>query len=172
MSIGQNFNTTKTMKENKTMDEIHRGLLKKFHTLCSVLGMSDDEKRSLIEAYGVESSRDIDTHDLVDICGKLSAQASGHKQQDYDKLRKQCMAAIGSWLKMCGRESNATVIKAIACRAAKKADFNKIPLERLRNLVYLFNNKVKDHDAVDDVTTEHKKVVFLYPTESGLKHMN
>lgn len=73
---------------------------------------------------------------------------------------------------MCGRESNATVIKAIACRAAKKADFNKIPLERLRNLVYLFNNKVKDHDAVDDVTTEHKKVVFLYPTESGLKHMN
>lgn len=71
MSIGQNFNTTKTMKENKTMDEIHRGLLKKFHTLCSVLGMSDDEKRSLIEAYGVESSRDIDTHDLVDICGKL-----------------------------------------------------------------------------------------------------
>ena len=53
MSIGQNFNTTKTMKENKTMDEIHRGLLKKFHTLCSVLGMSDDEKSSLIEAYGV-----------------------------------------------------------------------------------------------------------------------
>lgn len=161
------------MKENKTMDTIHRQLLKKFHTLCSVLGMSADEKQSLIEAYGVDSSRDIDTHDLVDICAKLSKQAVGQKQQDYDKLRKQCMAAIGSWLKMCGRESNTTVIKAIACRATKKDDFNKIPLERLRNLVHLFNNKVKDHDAVDDVTTEQgKKVLFLYPTENGLKHMN
>lgn len=163
------------MKENKTMDSIHRGLLKKFHTLCSVLGMSDDEKRSLIEAYGVESSRDIDTHDLVDICGKLSAQAGGRKQQDYDKLRKQCMAAIGSWLKMCGHECNATIIKAIACRAAKKSDFNKIPLERLRNLVYLFNNKVKDRDAVDDIAesiTEGKKVMFVYPTESGIKKLS
>ena len=159
-------------KENKTMDEIHRGLLKKYHTLCTVLGLDADAKRAILSSWGVESSRDIDTHDLVDICGKLSKQAGGNKQQDYDKLRKQCMAAIGSWLKMCGRESNATIIKAIACRATKKTDFNKIPLERLRNLVHLFNNKVKDHDTVNEITDECKQVVFLYPTESGLKHMN
>jgi len=30
-------------KENKTMDEIHRGLLKKYHTLCTVLGLSAEE---------------------------------------------------------------------------------------------------------------------------------
>ena len=160
------------MQENKPMDTIHRGLLKKFHTLCSVLGMSEDEKRGIIEAYGVESSRDIDTHALVDLCAKLSKQAGGQRQQDYDKLRKQCMAAIGSWLKMCGRESNATIIKAIACRASKHSDFNKIPLERLRNLVYLFNNKVKDHDAVDDIINPPHKVVLLYNTESGLKNFN
>ena len=28
------------MGENKTMDQIHRGLLKKFHTLCGVLPVS------------------------------------------------------------------------------------------------------------------------------------
>lgn len=171
MNTGQNYKKRLTMKENKTMDSIHRGLLKKFHTLCSVLGMSDDEKRGIIEAYGVESSRDIDTHDLVDLCGKLSRQANG-KQVEYDKLRKQCMAAIGSWLKMCGRESNSTIIKAIACRAAKQTDFNKIPLERLRNLVYLFNNKVKDHDAVAEVTNPPQKVVLLYNTDGGLKAFN
>ncbi len=157
------------MKENKTMDEIHKGLLKKFHTLCSVLGMSTEEKQSLIEAYGVESSRDIDTHDLVDICGKLSEQAGGKQYQDYNKLRKQCMAAIGSWLKMCGREGNATIIKAIACRAARKADFNDIPKERLRNLVYLFNNKVKDRDAVDGITG--CKTLMLYRTDDGIKQL-
>lgn len=153
------------MSENKTMDSIHRGLLKKFHTLCTVLGMTADEKASLIEAYGVESSRDIDTHDLVDICGKLSAQACGKKQQEYDKLRKQCMAAIGRWLTMTGRENNATVIKAIACRASKYDDFNKIPKERLRNLTFLFNNKVKDGEAVDELT--ESKAIMLYPKENG-----
>ncbi len=34
-------------KENKTMDEIHRGLLKKYHTLCTVLGLDDEAKRAI-----------------------------------------------------------------------------------------------------------------------------
>ena len=50
------------MAENKTMDKIHRDILKKFHTLCSVLGLTDAEKRAIVESYGVESSRDMDTH--------------------------------------------------------------------------------------------------------------
>lgn len=161
------------------MDEIHRGLLKKFHTLCSVLGMSTDEKQQLIASYNVESSRDIDTHDLVDLCAKLSKQAGGAKRQEYDRLRKQCMAVIGAWLKMCGRESNATIIKAIACRAAKKDDFNKIPQERLRNLTYLFNNKVKDADAVDAVAetietakSKAKNMFMVYRTENGINSLN
>lgn len=167
------------MTENRDMDDIHRKLLKKFHTLCSVLGMTADQKADLIAAYDVESSRDMDTHDLVDLCGKLSKQAGGTKRDEYDRLRKQCMAAIGSWLRMCGKESNATVIKAIACRAAKKDDFNKIPLERLRNLTYLFNNKVKDTDAVDDVAEaieaareKAKKVFMVYRTENGINSLN
>jgi hypothetical protein len=161
------------------MDEIHRGLLKKFHTLCSVLNMTADEKEELISAYNVESSRDIDTHDLIDLCAKLSKQAGGKKRGEYDRLRKQCMAAIGSWLKMTGRESNATVIKAIACRATKHTEFNKIPLERLRNLVHLFNNKIKDRDAVEDVAdqvaTDPKKPakqILIYKTEGGLGFLN
>lgn len=153
------------MAEDKTMDSIHRNLLKKFHTLCTVLGMTADEKASLIEAYGVESSRDIDTHSLVDICAKLSKQASDKQHKDCDKLRKQCMAAIGKWLNMTGRENNATIIKAIACRAAKYDDFNKIPKERLRNLTFLFNNKVKDGDAVEEIT--ESKAIMLYPKENG-----
>ena len=46
---------------------------------------------------------------------------------------------------------NATVIKGIACRATGHTDFNRIPRERLRNLVGLFNNKVKDAQAVNDI---------------------
>jgi hypothetical protein len=140
-------------RENKTMDEIHRGLLKKYHTLCSVLGLSAEEKRAIAESYGVESSRDIDTHDLVNICAKLSEQANQKTGTgDMDKLRKRVMASIGQYLRKSGRKSNASVIKAIACRATDHDDFNKIPRERLRNLIALFNNKVKDSDAVDKLT--------------------
>ena len=116
------------------MDEIHRGILKKFHTLCGVLGLTDDEKHAIVSSYGVESSRDMDTHDLINVCAKLSEQANkkaGHGE--VDKLRKRVMASIGAYLRATGRESNATVIKGIACRASGYDDFNKIPKERLRN---------------------------------------
>lgn len=143
------------MAENKTMDKIHRDILKKFHTLCSVLGLTDAEKRAIVESYGVESSRDMDTHDLINVCGKLSAQANEKTGAgEMDKLRKRVMAAIGGYLKATGRESNATVIKGIACRATGHADFNKIPRERLRNLVAAFNNKVKDAQAVNRIVDE------------------
>ena len=134
------------------MDAIHRNILKKFHTLCSVLGLTEAEKRVIVESYGVESSRDMDTHDLIDVCGKLSEQANERTGVgEMDKLRKRAMAAIGGYLKAVGRESNATVIKGIACRATGHADFNKIPRERLRNLVAAFNNKVKDAQAVNEI---------------------
>ncbi len=140
------------MVENKTMDAIHRNILKKFHALCSVLGLTEAEKRAIVESYGVDSSRDMDTHDLIDVCGKLSAQANGKTgAYEMNKLRKRVMAAIGGYLKATGKESSATLIKGIACRATGHTDFNKIPRERLRNLVAAFNNKVKDTQAVNDI---------------------
>lgn len=135
------------------MDTIHRGLLKKFHTLCGVLHIDEEGKRAIVSSYGVESSRDIDTHDLVDLCAKLSAQSSAQSGSgELDKLRKRAMAAIGGYLRSVGRASNATVIKSIACRATGHEEFNKIPKERLRNLIGLFNNKVKDAKSVEVLT--------------------
>ena len=140
-------------KENKTMDEIHRGLLKKYHTLCTVLGLDDEAKRAILTSWGVESSRDLTQHQLIDICGKLSAQVD-EKQGTarLDKLRKQVIAAIGGWLRETGQKQSLSIIKGIAMRASGYADFNKIPRERLRNLIATFNNKVKDARAVDALT--------------------
>lgn len=140
-------------KENKTMDQIHRGLLKKFYTLCSVLGLSEDQKSTLLQSWGVESSRDLSQHQLIDICAKLSEQVN-HKDgtASLDKLRKQLIAAIGCWLRETSQEQNISKIKGIACRASGYNDFNKIPRERLRNLIAAFNNKTKDIKNVDALT--------------------
>lgn len=141
-------------KENKTMDQIHRGLLKKFHTLCSVLGLTDDQKKDILSSWGVESSRDLDQHQLIDICAKLSEQVN-HKDgsASLDKLRKQVIAAIGSWLRETYQSQGISKIKGIACRATGYGDFNKIPRERLRNLIATFNNKTKDIKSVDALTS-------------------
>lgn len=142
-------------KENRTMDAIHKDLLKKYHTLCGVLGMSDAEKKATLMAYGVESSCDLDTHDLIDLCAKLSGEANKRTgTDDMDRLRKRVMAAIGSWLKSEGRYANSDIIKGIACRATGHSDFNKIPRERLRNLIGAFNNKVKDAETVVMMTAD------------------
>ncbi len=135
------------------MDQIHRGLVKKFHTLCTVLGLDEEAKRAILASWGVESSRDLDQHQLIDICAKLSEQVD-HKQGTarLDKLRKQVIAAIGRWLRETGQAESLAKIKGIAERASGYADFNKIPRERLRNLIATFNNKVKDARAVDALT--------------------
>ena len=140
-------------KENKTMDQIHRGLLKKFHTLCTVLGLDDEAKRAMLASWGVESSRDLSQHQLIDICAKLSEQVD-HTQGTarLDKLRKQVIASIGRWLRETGQVEGISKIKGIAMRASGYNDFNKIPRERLRNLIATFNNKVKDARAVDALT--------------------
>ena len=102
----------------------------------------------------MESSRDIDTHALIDICAKLSAQVNDKNGVDIDKLRKRCMAAIGAWLRATGKYQNADIIKGIACRATGHDDFNKIPRERLRNIIATFNNKLKDAEAVEQAIKE------------------
>ena len=128
------------------MDDIHRKILKKFHTLCSVCGMTRDEKMALVSGYGVESSADIDTHDLIDLCAKLSEQAG---QPSLDRLRKRAMAAIGGYLRLTGQNESTSLIQGIACRATGYDSFNKIPAERLRNLYSCFSNKQKDLKAVE-----------------------
>lgn len=131
------------------MDDIHKKILRKFHTLCTAAGLTADEKMTIVSSYGAESSSDIDTHTLIDICASLSKQVEGSKYGEMDRLRKRAMAAIGGYLKAIHSESNAGIIKGIACRATGYSDFNKIPAERLRNLYHAFHNKQKDISSVD-----------------------
>ncbi|WP_304726879.1 hypothetical protein, partial [uncultured Alistipes sp.] len=130
------------------MDKQQKWLLRHFHTLCTRLGMTEEEKRALIDGYGVESSKDIDNHDLMDLCHTLELQLNkGAKEAD--RLRKRVIASIGGWLRLTGKQHTIDTIKSIACRATGYSDFNKIPNERLRNLYNTFRNKQKDMDAAE-----------------------
>jgi hypothetical protein len=60
-----------------------------------------------------------------------------------DTWRKRVMASIGGWLRACGTTHAAETIKAIACRAAQRKEFNEITLSELRAIYAEFNNKQK-----------------------------
>lgn len=136
------------------MNDLHSKVLRKFHTLCSACGMTQEEKTAVVASFGVDSSADIDTHDLIDVCNRLAGRLDSGKATSKDRLRKQVMAAIGGYLKKIGHDSNADIIKGIACRSTGYDDFNRIPVERLRNCYYAFVNKQKDIDGAEAAALE------------------
>lgn len=134
------------------MEKQQKWLLRQFHTLRSRLRLSAEEKAAIIEGYGVESSADINNDDLMNICRALEKRLDSNAVK-LDRLRKQVIAAIGGWLRMQGKPENIADIKAIACRATKSDNFNRIPPERLRNVYNAFLNKQKDSRMIDELVS-------------------
>ena len=131
----------------------HVWLVRRYHTYCTRLGLEPYQKAAILEGYGVESSLELSNADLQNICNELERQLYP-ELVEIDKWRKRTMAAIGGWLKALNKESNAAIIKAIACRAAGSKQFNSIPKERLINLYYAFLKKQKDFKAVEVLAAE------------------
>jgi len=143
---------------NTTQPKTHANLLKKYHTLCTKLGMSKDEKDQILTAYGVGSSTRLSIEQLRELTAKLEAMHKP-KQAEGDKWRKRLIAAIDGWLRNLNNEPNIDLIKSVACRAAGGGRrFNEIPLEQLRSLYYAFRNKSKDLQKVDLLTSEQMDI--------------
>ena len=129
----------------------HTGLVKKFHTLLSRYGIDNDTKLSILHQYNVTSSVYLDIPELIEVCGLIET-ANNPALKELDVWRKRLMAATGSWLRSMNRVDNGNIIKGIACRAAKRDNFNDIPVEQLRNLYYAFTKKKKDLQMVENFT--------------------
>jgi len=142
------------------MDQQQKLLLKKFHTLCGKAGIGEDEKREIIAAYGVTSSKELSARDLLDICGRIDKMLRPDAHE-LDKWRKRLIASIFAWRKAMGNVTDMNEVKAIACRGAQVESFNDIPLERLRSLYYAFGKKTKDLDFVDHLTAEELSYITL-----------
>ena len=135
------------------MEKTRKTMLRKFHTICTKMNLDESAKREMIGSYGVTSSKDLDAHQLMDLCNKLEG-IQRPQLVEMDKYRKRLIAAIFAWRKATGNDTNMDEVKAIACRAASADRFNAIPLERLRSLYNAFTNKAKDLQFVNEVTAE------------------
>lgn len=74
------------------------------------------------------------------------------RPNELDVWRKRLIASVGGWLTATGKQGGMEVIKAIACRAAQKDDFNAIPKQQLVSLYNAFVQKQKDLKTVNNIT--------------------
>lgn len=137
-----------------TVEKQKNALIKRFHTLIGKAGITSENKEIILAQYGVESSKDLEVTELIEICNALDFQVNPELAQT-DRWRKRLMAAVFSWLHKMGKhEATPELVKAIASRAAGVDRFNQIPLERLRSLYYAFGKKSRDLDFVSKITAE------------------
>lgn len=138
------------------IDRTEKELRKEYHALAGQLGMDVEQRKAfLYDNYKVESSVDLDAHQLIDVVHTLEKNLGN----ETDTWRKRAIAAIGGWLRLQGIEKadpveNMRYIKQIACRSAQASAFNRIPMERLRNIYYTFLNKQKDKATIERVMNE------------------
>lgn len=148
-------------KGRMEMERLHNQVIKRYHTLCSMLSLSETEKEALLIPYGVTSSKDMDTNDLINVCGFLSKQIDNRNSKEhseYDKARKRVIAVMSKYFALSGYKYDVEAIKSIASRIVKAKSFNNISIERLRNIYNLFRNKIKDMEKGKELLSNIKKV--------------
>lgn len=148
-----------------TMEITSKTLVKRFHTLLSKYSIRNEDKLSILSAYGVESSLDLSIDELVKVCEAIEKTFGGkdaEKEQDLDKWRKRLIASIFAWRKSMGTPTdNMNLVKAIACRAAEVPEgyalnmrFNSIHVSDLRSLYNSFLKMSKNMGKVQEMTQE------------------
>jgi hypothetical protein len=141
-------------------DKQINALIKKFHILLGRTGRGEAAKEAILCSYGVTSSRDLSAAQLIEACNALD-KSLNPKLAELDRHRKRLMASIGAWLRAMSISSNGAKIKAIACRASQRDNFNDIPLEQLRSLYAAFNKKQQDLRNVELLTTEYIDILSI-----------
>ena len=135
------------------LDKQKTGLIKRFHTLLGKAGMDNEQKLAILAQYGVESSKDLSAYELLELCNKLD-KMSNPQLIELDLWRKRLLAAVGGYLKAADvvADNEIVLIKKVACIAAKKTEFNQIPLDRLKSLYNAFKNRESDILTINKLT--------------------
>lgn len=135
------------------IEQTKTGLIKKFHTLMTKVGMDKFDKECILKDFGATSSKDLTVVELIEVCTALEKMANP-QLIELDKLRKRVMASIAAYLREMGYAENPENIKALACRASKCKSFNEIPIEKLRAVYNAFNHYKKAMVQVRELTED------------------
>ena len=146
-------------------DKTKNGLIKKFHTLIGKVGGGNERKEAILWRCGVEHANELSIDQLIDECEALDRELKP-KLDELVTWRNRLIAAISAYHQANGevifqkkyedctppeRERRINYAKGTAENAAGKQEFNKIPLEQLRQLYNGFIRAKKDVVAVNTI---------------------
>ena len=129
------------------IDISEKHLRTQLHAIKARLRMSDDEYRAMLhDTYKVESSTELNAHQLIDLIHTLQQ----HLPQDseLEKARRRCAASIMAWFRATGYhpENMTKAVRSTACRAAQSVRWEQIGIERLRAIGMAFSKKAKTYE--------------------------
>jgi hypothetical protein len=116
--------------------------IKRFKTFLNNGGIDRNAELAMLSAYGVESCKDMNLHELIELCAKVELMVNPDLAK-LDKLRKRVIATISGYIVSTGRECGIEYIKTIACRAAEVNEFNRISETALNSIIGEFARKQK-----------------------------
>lgn len=134
------------------IDISEKHLRTQLHAIKERLRMSDDEYRAMLhDTYKVESSTELNAHQLIDLIHTLQQ----HLPQDseLEKARRRCAASIMAWFRATGYqpEDMTAAIRATACRAAEVDNWFRIGKEKLTAIGAAFSKKAKVTENVKEM---------------------
>lgn len=135
------------------MEKTRKTMLRKFHAVCTQMGIEESDKRAMIMSCGVTSSRELTAIQLIELIDALQDNAK-EEEDKANQYRRRVMAVIYEYGKAMGTPFNQAQVKAIMCRGGEVDHINDIPLDKLRALYNSFINKKKALNFVDQVTAE------------------
>lgn len=134
------------------IDISEKHLRTQLHAIKARLRMSDDEYRAMLhDTYKVESSTELNAHQLIDLIHTLQQ----HLPQDseLEKARRRCAASIMAWFRATGYqpEDMTAAVRATACRAAEVENWFRIGKEKLTAIGAAFSKKAKVTENVQSM---------------------
>lgn len=134
------------------IDISEKHLRTQLHAIKARLRMSDDEYRAMLHVtYKVESSTELNAHQLIDLIHTLQQ----HLPQDseLEKARRRCAASIMAWFRATGYQPKdmTAAIRATACRAAEVDNWFRIGKEKLTAIGAAFSKKAKVTENVKEM---------------------
>lgn len=127
---------------------------RKLHFLCSRLGIDREILKTMVWNYTSQRtthSKEMYKHECQSLIDFLSETANPNRERrtaagradvmTIDRKRKGVIKAIYAYLESTGMQPSMEYVKAIACRAAGKDDFNKISPAELGRIYAEFCKK-------------------------------
>lgn len=154
----------RTKAINTDINILHRQVVKRYHTLASKLKLTDNDKAAIMSSYGAESSLDLTTSQLTQVCETLQRMLNNRVakgvDEELDKLRKRCIACMCRYIKARDIQTDNVInyAKQIACRSAKKSHFNKLTASELNGVIGYFNKEVNARKGAEQVATQEVMV--------------